>query len=49
MGAVPACRATAVALLRFGREGMELDELQERVERLEQREVIEGEATEVKR
>ncbi|MCA9282246.1 MAG: hypothetical protein H6812_10385 [Phycisphaeraceae bacterium] len=41
--------SAAVALLRFGREGMELDELQERVERLEQREVIEGEATEVKR
>lgn len=41
--------SAAVAVLKFGREGMELDELQERVERLEQRDIIDGEATEVKR
>lgn len=38
--------SAAVALLKFGREGMELDELQERVERLE---MIDGQATEVTR
>ena len=38
--------SAAVALLKFGREGMELDELQARVERLE---MIDGEATEVQR
>ncbi|MCA9306023.1 MAG: hypothetical protein KDA16_05795 [Phycisphaerales bacterium] len=38
--------SAAVAVLRFGREGMELDELQARVERLE---MIDGEATEVTR